>query len=145
MYDLYLPTGVHPHHDTFPYQGMHESSSYRWVYRLSSVWPYKLWDTHLFDLKTSPMWYNHLLMRNLIFICMRAQEQVREQVSTSVQQRDELDTRINVIFYHLFDLDMWLFITYWGRMQYVLCTRMYGIMEDLRRSLFIESTMIPRW
>ncbi|KAJ0615892.1 hypothetical protein HanIR_Chr02g0084391 [Helianthus annuus] len=44
--------------------------------------------------------------RNLIFICMRAQEQVREQVSTSVQQRDELDSRINVIFYHLFDLDM---------------------------------------
>ncbi|KAF5761080.1 hypothetical protein HanXRQr2_Chr16g0760881 [Helianthus annuus] len=63
-------------------------------------------------------------MRNLIFVCMRAQvqvreqvstsvqqrdeldtrinEQVREQVSTSVQQRDELDSRINVIFYHLF-------------------------------------------
>lgn len=55
-----------------------------------------------FDLKTSPMWYNHLLMRNLIFVCMRAQVQVREQVSTSVQQRDELDSRINVIFYHLF-------------------------------------------
>ncbi|MFS7975733.1 hypothetical protein Hanom_Chr10g00884201 [Helianthus anomalus] len=49
---------------------------------------------------------NHLLMRNLIFICMRAQEQVREQVSTFVQQRDELDSRMNVIFYHLFDLDM---------------------------------------
>ncbi|MFS7909137.1 hypothetical protein Hanom_Chr01g00091241 [Helianthus anomalus] len=44
---------------------------------------------------------NHLFMRNLIFICMRAQEQVREQVSTFVQQRDELDSRINVIFYHL--------------------------------------------
>ncbi|MFS7940064.1 hypothetical protein Hanom_Chr05g00459251 [Helianthus anomalus] len=33
----------------------------------------------------------------------RAQEQVREQVSTFVQRRDELDSRINVIFYHLFD------------------------------------------
>ncbi|KAJ0943441.1 hypothetical protein HanPSC8_Chr03g0104581 [Helianthus annuus] len=32
----------------------------------------------------------------------RIKEQVREQVSTSVQQRDELDSRINVIFYHLF-------------------------------------------
>ena len=102
-----------------------------------------------FDLKTSPMWYNHLLMRNLIFICMSAQEQVREQVSTFVQQRDELDSRINVIFYHLFDLDMWLFITYWGRMQYVICTRMYSIMEDLdlrpRYFSVKDTTMIPRW
>ncbi|MFS7985315.1 hypothetical protein Hanom_Chr11g00997021 [Helianthus anomalus] len=48
----------------------------------------------------------HLTGENLIFICMRAQEQVREQVSTFVQQRDELDSRINVIFYHLFCLDM---------------------------------------
>ncbi|MFS7916263.1 hypothetical protein Hanom_Chr11g01060661 [Helianthus anomalus] len=53
-------------------------------------------DYHLFD----------RILMNLIFICMRAQEQVREQVSTSVQQRDELDSRINVIFYHLFDMDM---------------------------------------
>ena len=102
-----------------------------------------------FDLKTSPMWYNHLLMRNLIFVCMRAQVQVREQVSTSVQQRDELDTRKNVIFYHLFDLDMWLFITYWGRMQYVICTRMYSIMEDLdlrpRYFSVKDTTMIRRW
>ena len=43
-----------------------------------------------------------LIDEELDFRCMRAQEQVREQVSTSVQQRDELDTRINVIFYHLF-------------------------------------------
>ena len=44
-----------------------------------------------------------LIDDELEFQCMRAQEQVREQVSTSVQQRDELDSRIIVIFYHLFD------------------------------------------
>ena len=78
-----------------------------------------------------------------------AQEQVREQVSTFVQQRDELDSRINVIYYHLFCMDMWLFITYWGRMQYELCTRMYSIMEDLdlrpRYFSVKDTTMIPRW
>ncbi|MFS8022603.1 hypothetical protein Hanom_Chr16g01441461 [Helianthus anomalus] len=47
-----------------------------------------------------------LIDEELDFRCMRAQEQVREQVSTSVQQRDELDSRINVIFYHLFCMDM---------------------------------------
>ncbi|MFS7989255.1 hypothetical protein Hanom_Chr11g01044551 [Helianthus anomalus] len=48
----------------------------------------------------------HSRIKELDFQCMRAQEQVREQVSTLVQQRDELDSRIDVIFYHLFDMDM---------------------------------------
>ena len=99
-----------------------------------------------FDLKTSPMWYNHLLMRNLIFICMRAQEQVREQVSTSVQQRDELDSRINVIYYHLFEGHV--IVDHLLR-SYAICTRMYSIMEDLdlrpRYFSVKDTTMIPRW
>ena len=46
-------------------------------------------------------------------------------------------------------MDMWLFITYWGRMQYAICTRMYSIMEDLdlrpRYFSVKDTTMIPRW
>ena len=108
-----------------------------------------MWTSHLFEFENKPYVIESLIDEELDFRCMRAQEQVREQVSTSVQQRDELDSRINVIFYHLFDMDMWLFITYWGRMQYVICTRMYSIMEDLdlRPRYFSEkdTTMIPRW
>ena len=84
-------------------------------------------------------------MRNLIFICMRAQEQVREQVSTFVQQRDELDSRINVIFYHLFDGHV---IVYHLLRSNAVCTRMYSIMEDLdlrpRYFSVKDTTMIPR-
>ena len=76
--------------------------------------------------------------------------QVREQVSTSVQQRDELDSRINVIFYHLFDwtCDCLSLIEVECSMQYVICTRMYSIMEDLdlrpRYFSVKDTTMIPR-
>lgn len=74
---------------------------------------------------------------------MRAQVQVREQVSTSVQQRDELDSRINVIFYHLFDGHV--IVDHWSN---AICTRMYSIMEDLdlrpRYFSVKDTTMIPR-
>ena len=76
---------------------------------------------------------------------MRALEQVREQVSTFVQQRDELDSRIKVIFYHLFDGHV---IVDHLLMSNAVCTRMYGIMEDLdlRTRYFSvkDTTMIPR-
>ena len=85
---------------------------------------------------------------------MRAQEQVREQVSTFVQQRDELDSRIIVIFYHLFEgtCDCLSLIEVECIMYYVhvcmICTRMYGIMEDLdlrpRYFSVKDTTMIPR-
>ncbi|MFS7903059.1 hypothetical protein Hanom_Chr01g00019541 [Helianthus anomalus] len=59
---------------------------------------------------------------------MRAQEQVREQVSTFVQQRDELESRINVIYYHLFVGHV--IVDHLLR-SYAVCTHMYSIMEDL--------------
>ena len=77
---------------------------------------------------------------------MRAQVQVREQVSTSVQQRDELDTRINVIFLSLICFGH--VIVYHLLRSNAVCTRMYSIMEDLdlrpRYFSVKDTTMIPR-
>ena len=86
-----------------------------------------------------------LIDEELDFRCMRAQEQVREQVSTFVQQRDELDSRINVIFYHLFEGHV--IVDHLLRSN-AICTRMYSIMEDLdlrpRYFSVKDTTMIPR-
>ena len=82
---------------------MHESS-YWGVYHLSSIFNVYIYNVNksLIRVENKPYVIESLIDEELDFRCMRAQEQVREQVSTSVQQRDELDSRINVIFYHLF-------------------------------------------
>ena len=97
---------------------MHESSSYWRVYHLSSVFDvYEMWTSHLFEFENQALcdeitywWGTWFSMHARMWInSLIGWEQVREQVSTSVQQRDELDSC----------------------MQYELFTRMYGIMEAL--------------
>ena len=100
-------------HDTFPYQDMHENSSYWWVYRLSSVLnAYEMWTSHLFEIENQALcdeitywWETWFPMHAWMWInSLIGWEQVREQVSTYVQQRDKLDSRMicNVIQDHLF-------------------------------------------
>ena len=55
------------------------------------------------------------------------------QYFRTAERRTWLPDKCDIL--SLICLDMWLFITYWGRMQYEICTRMYGIMEELRLCL----------
>ena len=137
---------------------MHESSSYWRVYRLSSVFNvYEMWTSHLFEFENQALcdeitywWGTWFSMHAWMWInSLIGWEQVREQVSTSVQQRDELDSRMicNVIHWSLILMAVIFYHLFLCHMQYAVCN-IYTCVWYHGRSrlcLLTETTMIPRW
>ena len=122
---------------------MHEGSSYRWVYRLSSVWPYKLWDTHLFWFENKPYVIESLIDEELDFHMHEGTgaSPWTGQYFRTAERRTWLPDKcdiLSLICYGHVIVDHLL-------RSNAVCTRMYSIMEDLRLRLRYFYGLIQPW